>query len=164
MVAMKAMKATKQAEDKPAMKAMKAMKAKKVTKAMKAKPRAAGVALTKGGIADALSSVAEMKKSECSKIIDSLAEMAATQIKSAGKFVVPGLVMIKTRRKPATKAGKRMMFGKEVAVAAKPAKTVVKAFPSLPRVGAQEVDLRWPAQLHCQQFAVQRDHRERRVS
>ena len=35
---------------------------------------------------------------------------------------------IKTRKKPATKAGKREMFGKVVLVKAKPAKTVVKAF------------------------------------
>ena len=70
-----------------------------------------------------------MKKSECLKILDALAEMGATQVKSAGKFFVPGLVMINTKRKPATKACKHMMFGKEVAVSAKPAKTVVKAFP-----------------------------------
>merc|ERR1712226_1101692 len=70
-----------------------------------------------------------MKKSECSKIVDALAEVGAAQVKSAGKFVIPGLVMIKTRRKKATKAGKRMMFGKEVKIKAKPAKTVVKAFP-----------------------------------
>jgi len=37
--------------------------------------------------------------------------------------------MIKTRKKPATKATKKMMFGKETVVKAKPAKTVVKAFP-----------------------------------
>ena len=37
--------------------------------------------------------------------------------------------MIKTRQKPATKAGKRQMFGKEVLVKAQPAKTVVKAYP-----------------------------------
>jgi len=36
--------------------------------------------------------------------------------------------MIKTRKKPATKAGKKMIFGKETLVKAKPAKTVVKAF------------------------------------
>ena len=35
--------------------------------------------------------------------------------------------MIAPMKKPATKAGMRMMFGKEVKVAAKPAKTVVKA-------------------------------------
>ena len=36
---------------------------------------------------------------------------------------------IKTRVKPATKAGMRLAFGKEMQVKAKPAKTVVKAFP-----------------------------------
>merc|ERR1719456_566327 len=96
---------------------------------MKAAPRAAGKALSKVGIADALATASEMKKSDCSKIIDALAEMGAKQVKSVGKFVIPGLVMIKTKKKPATKAGKRMMFGKEVKVSAKPAKTVVKAFP-----------------------------------
>merc|ERR1712094_103369 len=106
--------------------APKAMKAMKAIKAKKAKPRATGKALGKGGIADALATACEMKKSECSKIIDALAEMGGAQVKSAGKFVLPGLVMIKTRRKPATKAGKRLMFGKEVTVAAKPA----RPFPS----------------------------------
>merc|ERR1712232_940157 len=115
MAAMKAMKAMKAAPK--AMKAMKAMKAKK------AKPRAAGAALGKGAIADALATACEMKKAECSKIIDALADVGATQVKSAGKFVLPGLIMIKTRKKPATKAGKRLMFGKEVTVAAKPART-----------------------------------------
>ena len=37
--------------------------------------------------------------------------------------------MIKTRKKAATKAGKKLMFGKEVMVKAQPAKTVVKAVP-----------------------------------
>merc|ERR550514_400330 len=104
------------------------MKGKKVMKAMKA-ARAPGKALAKGGIADALATACELKKAECSKIIGALAEMGAAQVKSAGKFVLPGLVMIKTRKKPATKAGTRQMFGKEVKVAAKPARTVVKAFP-----------------------------------
>merc|ERR1719456_1395405 len=81
-----------------------------------------------GAIADAVATACEMKKSEASKVLDALAEIGSAQVKSAGKFVIPGLVMIKTRRKPATKAGKRLMFGKEVTVAAKPAKTVVKAF------------------------------------
>merc|ERR1711990_95401 len=98
-------------------------------KAMKAKPQAAGTALTKTGIAEALATASEVKRSDCAKIIDALAEMAGKQVKTVGKFVVPGLVMIKTRKNPATKAGKRLMFGKEVVVAAKPAKTVVKAFP-----------------------------------
>merc|ERR1712007_149059 len=47
-----------------------------------------------------------------------------------GKFVIPGVVAIKTRQKKATKAGKRENFGKMVMVKAKPAKTIVKAFPA----------------------------------
>merc|ERR1711957_107869 len=104
-------------------------KAMKAMTAMKANPRAAGKALTKTGIAEAMGTASEVKRSDCAKIIDALAEMAGTQLKTVGKFVIPGLVMIKTRQKPATKAGKRVMFGKEMVVAAKPAKTVVKAFP-----------------------------------
>merc|ERR1712151_249046 len=98
-------------------------------KAMKVKARAAGKPLTKSGIAEGLAKASEVKRSACSQIMGALADLAAKQVKSVGKFVVPGLVMVKTRRKAATKAGKRLMFGKEVVVAAKPAKTVVKAFP-----------------------------------
>merc|ERR1712070_1188839 len=95
----------------------------------KAKPRAAGKALSKAVVSTQITWASEVKKSDCSKIMDALADMGAKQVKGVGKFVIPGLVMIKTRRKAATKAGKRLMFGKEVVVAAKPAKTVVKAFP-----------------------------------
>jgi len=44
-------------------------------------------------------------------------------------FTIPGLVKIKTRTKPATKAGKREIFGKMVVVKAKPARKIVKALP-----------------------------------
>merc|ERR1711985_134309 len=96
---------------------MKAMKAMKAVKSM-----------TKGAIAEALAGESGLKKSECSKVMDVLAAVAAKQVKSAGKFTIPGVCMVKTKKKAATKAGKRMMFGKEVKIKAKPAKTVVKAF------------------------------------
>merc|ERR1712228_692748 len=104
---------------------MKAMKAGGAMKAMKAdgsKP------MTKTGLAEALAAATEIKKSECGKIMERLAAVATEQGKKGGKFVLPGLCMIKTRLKPATKAGKREVFGKEVMVKAKPARTVVKAF------------------------------------
>ena len=83
-----------------------AMKAKKVAmKAMKGQK-----AMTKGGLLGA--------------------EIGTEEVKKSGKFVLPGLCMIKTRQKAATKAGKRLMFGQEVMVKAQPAKTVVKAFPA----------------------------------
>ena len=96
-------------------------------KAMKAM-KAAGKVLTKGGLAEAIATETEFKKKDVTRVLDSLAGVASEQVKSAGKVTIPGLVMIKTRMKPATKAGKREIFGKVVVVKAKPAKTVVKAF------------------------------------
>merc|ERR1719476_337089 len=54
--------------------------------------------------------------------------LAAKEVKKTGKFTIPGVAMVKTRVKPATKAGKREIFGKMCVVKAKPAKTVVKAY------------------------------------
>merc|ERR1711879_1068565 len=101
------------------MKAMKAMKGSKAV--VKSMPKSA--------IAAALAEENELKRGVCAKIMDSLATLAAVEVKKTGKFVIPGVAMLKTRVKPATKAGKREIFGKEVMVKAKPAKTVVKAFP-----------------------------------
>merc|ERR1719450_1993419 len=86
-------------------------------------------AMSKGAMLDAIAAEADLKKGECSKVLSSLVDIATKEVKKTGKFVLPGLCMIKTRTKPATKAGTRTMFGKEVKVAAKPARTVVKAFP-----------------------------------
>merc|ERR1712207_83671 len=96
-------------------------------KAMKA-TKAKSAVMTKGALADALAEKCELKRTQCTKAINSLAEIAAKEVKSNGVFTVPGLCRIKTRVKPATKAGKREMFGKMVIVKAQPAKTVVKAF------------------------------------
>merc|ERR1719390_602442 len=97
------------------MKAMKSMK--KGVKSM-----------AKSAIADAVGAACEKKRSEMSKVLDALAELAGKEVKGTGKFTIPGVCMIKTRHKPATKAGKRMAFGQEIRVKAKPARTVVKAF------------------------------------
>merc|ERR1712038_1585664 len=70
----------------------------------------------------------ELKRKVVTNVLDSLASVASAEVKKAGKFTIPGVAVIKTRVKPATKAGKREMFGKVVVVKAKPAKTVVKAF------------------------------------
>merc|ERR1712083_905344 len=85
--------------------------------------------MSKGGLAQALSDATEIKRKECMTVVDSLAEIGSKQVKSVGKFTVPGLCMIKTRHKPATKAGKREIFGEMRIVKAKPARTIVKAFP-----------------------------------
>merc|ERR1712023_71834 len=89
----------------------------------------AGKPITKTEIAKTIAEEFELKSSVCGKIIDSLAATAAKEVKKSGKFTFPGFCMVKTRTKPATKAGQREIFGKMVTVKAKPARTVVKAFP-----------------------------------
>ena len=84
--------------------------------------------MTKGALADALATEHGLKKSQCAKMLDSLASIGTAEVKNAGKFTIPGLCMIKTRKKPATKATTREMFGKMVKVGAKPAKTIVKGY------------------------------------
>merc|ERR1712151_294913 len=96
-------------------------------KAMKAAAMG-GAAMTKTGIAAALAAATEQKPAAASKFLASLAEVATKEVKSNGKFTIPGLCMLKTRKKPATKAGKREVFGKVMMVKAKPAKTVIKAY------------------------------------
>merc|ERR1712039_213102 len=94
--------------------------------AMKAK---AVKAMTKTAFAAALAEKCELKKKVCSQLIGSLAKIATKEVSKTGSFSIPGLFKLKTRVKPATKAGKKEIFGKTVMVKAKPAKKVVKAFP-----------------------------------
>eukprot|EP00441_Pelagodinium_beii_P038851 CAMPEP_0197645172 /NCGR_PEP_ID=MMETSP1338-20131121/17971_1 /TAXON_ID=43686 ORGANISM="Pelagodinium beii, Strain RCC1491" /NCGR_SAMPLE_ID=MMETSP1338 /ASSEMBLY_ACC=CAM_ASM_000754 /LENGTH=55 /DNA_ID=CAMNT_0043218681 /DNA_START=15 /DNA_END=179 /DNA_ORIENTATION=- len=54
-------------------------------KAMKSGP-----VMTKGGLADALATAHDMKKTDVSKLLDTLAEVGAKEVKSAGKFTIPG--------------------------------------------------------------------------
>merc|ERR1712054_100330 len=91
---------------------MGAMKAMKAMKSMKA-ARKSGA----------------MKTKECSAILNSLGDIAAKEVKKTGVFTIPGLCRIKTRVKPATKACTREIFGEMRKVKAKPARTIVKAYP-----------------------------------
>merc|ERR1711948_112127 len=96
-------------------------------KAMKATPKAAK-SMTKSGIAKSLATSCELKQKVCTKVINALADIATKEVTKTGVFSLPGLCRLKTRTKPATKAGKREIFGKMCIVKAKPAKKVVKAF------------------------------------
>ena len=52
-------------------------------KAMKAMKKSGAKALTKGGLAEALASHTELKKSECMKVLTSLGDVGATELKKA---------------------------------------------------------------------------------
>merc|ERR1712139_194829 len=98
-------------------------------KAMKAMKSGSAKAMTKGALLKTIATEHDMKTKDCSNVINSLVAVATAEVKKTGVFTLPGLCRIKTKQKKATKAGKRMMFGQEVKVKAKPARTVVKAFP-----------------------------------
>merc|ERR1712232_447217 len=104
----------------------KAMKA--TAKPMKA-GRMGGKPLTKGLIAKQIAEECELKANTAGKMIASIAAIATKEVQKNGIFTFPGLCRIKTRQKPATKACKKEIFGKMQMVKAKPARTIVKAFP-----------------------------------
>merc|ERR1712224_979831 len=81
-----------------------------------------------GGIVAAIEASSGVKRKDVKAVMESLTGLVPGALKAAGKFTLPGITMIKLRKKPATKAGKRMAFGKEVFVKAKPARTIVKSF------------------------------------
>merc|ERR1719210_3019217 len=86
-------------------------------------------AMTKGALADTIATKCELKKKSVVSMLDTLASVTTAEVKKNSVFTLPGLCRIKTRAKPAQKAGKRMIFGQMTVVKAKPAKTLVKAFP-----------------------------------
>merc|ERR1711907_848565 len=97
----------------------------KTMKAMKTGAKA----MSKGALSTTLAAEHEMKPKQVKAIIDSLVSVGTAEVKKTGIFTIPGLCRIKTRVKPARKAGKRMMFGEEKTVKAQPAKTIVKVYP-----------------------------------
>merc|ERR1711959_372630 len=86
-------------------------------------------AMTKGALLKAIAEEQSMKTKACAGVLETLVSVATKEVKKTGIFTIPGICRIKTRTKPATKAGVRMAFGQEIKVMAKPAKLVVKAFP-----------------------------------
>ena len=93
-------------------------------KAMKADSRAIWRDLT-NNIADST----QLKTNTVKYVFAALRTIAYAEVKKTNKFVIPQLLTIKVKHKPARKAGTNMMFGKEVKVVARPASKVVKVFP-----------------------------------
>jgi nucleoid DNA-binding protein len=97
-------------------KAMKVMKAKAVT------------AMPKTAMFDSLASKTGLQKKAVSGVVSELVALATAEVKKTGKFTLPGLCMLKTRVKPARKAGTTTAFGKTIQVKARPAQKIVKAY------------------------------------
>merc|ERR1711869_102905 len=96
---------------------------------MKSMKAGGAKAMSKGALLKAIATEHGLKTKACSNVLNSLVSVGTKEVKKNGVFTLPGICRIKTRTKPATKACVKVMFGKETKVKAKPAKTVVKAFP-----------------------------------
>merc|ERR1712139_683959 len=112
---------------KKAMKAMKAMKAlKKAMKAMKAMK--AGGAITQTGVFQSVAETTGLKTKDVKGVIDAYMGVAVEQVKKSGSFKLAGMINMKLKNKPATKARKGVNpFTKEPCVfKAKPASKTVR--------------------------------------
>merc|ERR1712078_964488 len=84
-------------------------------KAMKAGARA----MTGGVLTKKIAESTQLKTKDVKGVLAALRTIACAEVKKTEKFVIPQLTL-KLKHKPARKAGKKMTFGKEVKVAAKP--------------------------------------------
>merc|ERR1719387_1016025 len=89
-------------------------------------------AMTGGEISAKIAEKAGLTPKDVKSVLSALNDIAYEEVKKTEKFTIPQLCMLKLKHKPARKAGKKMMFGKEVKVAAKKASKVVKAFAAKP--------------------------------
>ena len=118
------------------------MAAKKATKKPAAKTSAPAKRLpaikqkyTKSAILSEISENTDLSKKQVTAVLDELKDLIERHVKkgSTGEFTLPGLLKIKTVKKPARKARKGVPNpfrpGEVMGVAAKPASTKVKVLP-----------------------------------
>merc|ERR1711881_683462 len=101
----------------PAMKAMKAMKA--------------GGAVTQSGVFQSVAETTGLKTKDVKGVVDAFMGVAVAQVKKSGSFKLAGMLNMKLKNKPATKARKGVNpFTKEPCVfKAKPASKTVRVLP-----------------------------------
>ena len=111
---------------------------KKTRKASTKKPatrqiKAIKAPMTKSAIVNEIAENSGQTKKQTSSVFDELEILIERHIKKngAGKFILPGLMKVEVKRKPATKARKGInpFTGEETIFKAKPARNVVKIRP-----------------------------------
>lgn len=89
--------------------------------------------MTKTALFANIADTTELSKKDVAKVFEALGDIINGHIKknAVGMFTLPGLLKVKTVRKPATKKRKGInpFTGEETVFKAKPARTVVKVLP-----------------------------------
>ncbi|MEM6959926.1 MAG: HU family DNA-binding protein [Myxococcota bacterium] len=102
---------------------------------MASKTTAISKPLSKSALLSEIADNTELSKKDVALVMDELAVIIERHLKKrgAGSFTLPGLLKIKTVKKPATKARKGVPNpfkpGETMDIAAKPATTKVKVLP-----------------------------------
>lgn len=104
-----------------------------VVKPAAVKLKSVSKAFTKSELLSTVAEASGVAKKDVSAVLDVLAAVIESHLKkgAVGQFTLPGLLKIKTIRKPATKARKGInpFSGEETMFKAKPARTAVKILP-----------------------------------
>ncbi len=89
--------------------------------------------MTKAVVISEIADNTGLNKKQVNSVIDELAIVIERHIKkrAPGKFILPGLIKVQVKQKPATKARKGInpFTGEETTFKAKPARRVVKVTP-----------------------------------
>ncbi|NOX93154.1 MAG: hypothetical protein GXP18_12125 [Gammaproteobacteria bacterium] len=89
--------------------------------------------MTKTALFASIADATELPKKDVMKVFEALSDVINGHIKknAVGTFTLPGLLKVKTVRKPATKKRKGVnpFTGEDTIFKAKPARTVVKVLP-----------------------------------
>jgi nucleoid DNA-binding protein len=90
-------------------------------------------AASKSTIIQELATETGLSRKQVADVFDALSKVIKRELgkKGPGVFTVPGLLKLKVKRMPATKArpGKNPFTGEAITIKAKPARNVVKALP-----------------------------------
>jgi nucleoid DNA-binding protein len=97
------------------------------------KVAAAKTQMTKSAILEQISQNSDLAKRQVSAVLSELTALIESHLKkgAVGRFVLPGLLKIEVKRKPATKARKGInpFTGEQTVFKAKPARNVVRIRP-----------------------------------
>ena len=77
-----------------------------------------------------IAAATQLKTKDVKAVFAALRTIAYAEVKKTQKFVIPKLLTLELKHKPARKAGTKVMFGREVKVAAKPASKAVRVIPA----------------------------------
>ena len=90
--------------------------------------------LSKSAVYQEVASATNLTRKQVSEVFEALGQLIKKELgkKGSGVFTIPGLLKLKLRKRPATKAGKRpnpFKPGEMMEVKARPASNIVKALP-----------------------------------